>query len=175
VPGTDDRECPIDDYRIVVLDDEPPSRLERADEARKRCITLGHMNKHEARVNEIESSFRQRIGGDIVTPHFEIGAARVGQEARIDVRHEDMTFDADTIGQPLTYRPVAASYFQAPPAPSDPGCQKMASGVRVMQGLETREPQRRFAFCCVVKNVARHFFPDRGHKSARCSVNPLSQ
>lgn len=108
-------------------------------------------------MNEIESGVGQRIGGDIVTPHFEIGAARVGQEARIDVRHEHMTFGADTIGQPSTYGPAAASYFQAPPAPSDPGCQKMASGVRVMQGLETREPQRRFAFRCIVKNVARTF------------------
>jgi hypothetical protein len=42
----------------------------------KRCLALRYVNEHEARVNEIEGRFGQRIGAHIMTAHFEIGATR---------------------------------------------------------------------------------------------------
>jgi hypothetical protein len=66
-----------------------------------------------------------------------------------------MAFGADVLGEPATDGPAAASYLEAPPAPSNAGSQKMAIGVRVVQ--RSREPLRRFALC-IAKNVARHIF-----------------
>ena len=144
---------------IIVLDNKPASRLERADETLERCITLWHMNEHEARMNEIEGGFGQRIGAHIMTAHFEIGATRIREEARIDVRREHVAFGADAIGKPSTDGSAAASDFQALPTPSHASAERWRIVSGSCSDFQTREPLCRFALCCIVENVVRHADP----------------
>ena len=104
VAGIGAGERAINEHRVVVLDNQPTTRLQRARKARNRRLALWHVNEHQARMDEIERSIGEWIKADIMTTHFEIAAAFLSQGPRIDIGHQHMTFWPDALGEPESDR-----------------------------------------------------------------------
>ena len=100
VVGIGAGERAVNEHRVVVLDNEPTTRLQRARKARNRRRALWHVNENQARVDEIERSIREWIEADVMTTHIEIAAAFFSQEPWIDIGHQHMTFGSDALGEP---------------------------------------------------------------------------
>lgn len=104
-------------------------------------------------MHEIESPFRQRIGGYIVTPHFEFREVEGLKKSGIDVCRQHSSRRADAIREPARDGPAATAYFQAVPTPPHAARFQVTNSARIKQGGKDSESFGRLSGA-VVKQVA---------------------
>jgi hypothetical protein len=90
------------------------------------------MVEQPAGVYQIVLRVRQRFGGDVMTPDFEVWFVDLLQKAGVKVCGGDVTGRADLAAQPVDHGPTAAAHFQTPPPGSHPQRRQPLEG----QGIE---------------------------------------
>ena len=82
-------------------------------------------------MHEVEGGLGQRVGGDVVAAHLEVGRGERLQEARVDVGDQHVPGRPDPRGEPRGDRSAAAADLEAA---ASPGRHRDCSRCRIVPG-----------------------------------------
>ncbi len=76
---------------------------------------------------------------DVMSSNYEIRPLQVIDEARVQVRGQNVAVWPDALREPGSYRPSSRAYLEAAPPLGDSQCLEMSDSPRIEAGLEGRK------------------------------------